>query len=108
MQEETATSYETPYELMVRANMADLTSFPELASMAKDMAAGNKVDPSTLSDLPDTVIPQVLFAIGARGITILIEELFHVAKTDDDVNALAGFSHFRHDILEANASVPKR
>ncbi len=102
---EEGTVYETDYELMVRANMAEVDGFPQLKQMMLDLRAGKTIDPSTIGEIPENLIPEVLYSIGARGISIIMEELLKRAKTDQELLSLAAFSQFRHDILDVNASV---
>jgi hypothetical protein len=106
VEEEMKPVFETDYELMIRASMADVSVYPELQTILDAARRGEKIDLSSLVEMPDSVIPEVLFAIGARGITVLMDELFANTSTDEDIQSLASFSTFRHDILRANASVP--
>ncbi len=106
--DETGTAYETDYELTIRAHMAEVAAFPALKTMIADMRAGKKVDISALGTIPDDMVPEMLFSIGARGISLLIDELLRNVKTDEEVQAIAGFSHFRREILQSNAKVLSR
>ncbi len=102
---EEGTVYETDYELMVRANMAEVDGFPQLKQMMLDLRSGKAINPSTIGDIPEQLLPEILYSIGARGITIIMEDLMKAAKTDQELLSLAAFSQFRHDILDVNASI---
>ncbi len=106
--DETGTAYETDDELTIRAHMAEVAAFPALKTMIADMRAGKKVDISTLGAIPDDLIPELLFSIGARGISLLIDEMLRNVTMDEEVQAIAGFSHFRRNILESNAKILSR
>ena len=106
--DETSTAYETDYELAIRANMAELGSFPAFKKLTEDMKAGKKVDPASLKEIPEEAMPEVLFSIGARGIAMLMNEMLGMIKTAEDVEALAGLSTLRHDILTSNSQVLSR
>ncbi len=99
---ESGTAYETDYELMIRANMAELTGFPAFKTMSEAIRAGKQVDPASLGVIPEEVIPEILFSIGARGISVLIDTLLSRTSKDEDVQAIAAFGQFRKDILESN------
>jgi hypothetical protein len=106
--DETSKAYETTYELMIRANMAEFGSFPAFKKLVEDMKAGKKVDPSSLKDIPEEALPEVMFTIGARGIAVLMDELMGRIADAKDVESLAGLSSLRHDILTSNAQVLSR
>ena len=103
---ETIDAYETTYQLWIRANMMELNEFPEIKQMILALRDGKPVDPTTIQNIPDEALPEVLFTIGARGITILMTILFDRIESDEEIAAIAGLSHLRHDVLEANAKVP--
>ncbi len=103
VQTESQTAYETDYQLMVRANMAELEPFPALKKIATDIRAGKQPDLTQVGQIPGEAIPELLFSIGARGITALIGHMLPRATRDEDIRAIAGFTFFRHDILKANA-----
>lgn len=107
---ETLTSYESTDVLKVRAGMARFDSFPVLRDVVKNAAAGQKIDIDSLKGMPEAVLPELCFTIGAVGMTALIAAMFDQSKTDEDVAAIAGMSTLRHDILSTNASVtiPRR
>jgi|GEM_PF-1995377 len=110
VQGETLASFESTDVLKVRAGMARFDSFPVLRDIVKKSAAGEKIDMITLHDMPEAVLPELCFTIGAVGMTALIAAMFAEMKTDEDIAAIAGMSALRHDILSTNASVtiPRR
>lgn len=102
---ETGTAYEDADVLKVRASMARFDTYPQLKDIARDVLAGKKPEASAYANIPESVLPELYFTIGATGVAILIRILFPAIKADDDVAGLAGLTHIRHDILETNASI---
>ena len=105
IEEEAGTAYESADVLRVRAGMARFDTYPALRDMAKTVADGGTIDLGKLHDMPEAVLPELCFTIGARGITVLIAALIAEASTDEDVAAIAGLSSIRRDILRTNASI---
>ena len=102
---ETGTAYESLDVLKVRAGMARFDSYPALHDLVKNAADTGTLDPSFLARMPESVLPELCFTIGARGITALIAALFAMAADDADIEGIAGLSHIRRDILATNASI---
>lgn len=102
---ETGTAYEDADVLRVRAGMARFDSYPELKDIAKNVLAGQQPNSFVLGSIPESVLPELYFTIGATGVAILIRILLPNVKDDEDVSGLAGLTHIRHDILETNASI---
>lgn len=102
---EDGTAYESADVLKIRAGMARFDSYPALRDMVQALADGGAVDTSALGDMPESVLPELCFTVGARGVTALIAALLSAMSTDEDVAALAGLSSIRADILRTNASV---
>lgn len=105
IEEETGTAYESADVLRVRAGMARFDTYPALRDMAKAVAEGETIDLSALRTMPEAVLPELCFTIGARGITVLLAGLIAEATTDEDVAGIAGLSSIRRDILRTNASI---
>lgn len=105
IEHETGTAYESADVLKIRAGMARFDSFPPLRALVQDVAAKKAIDPSVLADMPESVLPELCFTIGAFGVTVLIAALIDSATTDDDLAGIEGLSKIRHDILETNASI---
>jgi hypothetical protein len=64
-----------------------------------------KADPTALQNIPESVLPELFFTIGARGVTMLIRVLLDQCSTDQDIEGVVGLSRIRHDILQTNASI---
>ncbi len=105
VKDETGTAFESADVLKIRAGMARFESFPELREVTKKVMAGEKPDLSILERMPEAILPELCFTIGARGVTALIAAQFKTLEKDDDIAALAGLTSIRHDILTTNASV---
>ncbi len=102
---ETGVAYEDVDVLKVRAGMARFETAPELREYIQKALRGEKVDPRAITDMPEHVLPEFFFTIGAVGVTLLLHTLLKQTATDEDVAGVAGFSHIRHDILQTNASI---
>jgi hypothetical protein len=102
---ETGTAYEDADVLRVRAGMARFDGHPELKRMAAQVLAGERLSDAQLKGIPEAILPELYFSIGASGIRILMKTLFPTIATDEDVAGFAGFSQLRHDILATNASI---
>jgi hypothetical protein len=105
VEEETGTAYEDATVLKIRAGMARFESQPELHAFVKSAMDSGKVDPSTITTLHPSVLPELFFTIGAHGVTLLMATMLGQMQTDEDILALAGLSSIRHDILATNASI---
>lgn len=104
IQDETINAYETDEQLAVRVSMADTDRWPELKKLMQEMKEGKEVNVTDIKSIPESAMPELLFTIGARGVTMLIYALMQKAKDDQDIEGLAAFSMLRHDLLETNAS----
>lgn len=99
-------SFETAEQLQIRANMADFSKWPAMQALLDGLKKGQAPNMDSLESIPEEAVPELLFTIGASGISGLIGLLLQEIKNDEDLESVAGFSILRHDILEANASVP--
>jgi hypothetical protein len=102
---ETGTAYEDADVLKVRAGMARFDSYPQLKDIANDVLAGKQPNAAAFDGIPESVLPELYFTIGATGIAILVRILLPKVADDEDIAGLAGLTHLRHDILETNASI---
>lgn len=102
---ETGTAYEDADVLKVRAGMARFDSYPALREYVKESLRTGVVQPPAITELPESVLPELFFTIGAHGVRMLIAAMLSRCETDDDVAGIAGLSHIRRDILETNASI---
>lgn len=105
VEEEKGTAYEDAEVLGVRAGMARFDTYPALKGLAQQVAAGTPLTPAQIDAIPESVLPELYFTMGARGVGRLIAMLMRNAKTDQDVSGIAGLTHIRHDILVTNASI---
>lgn len=106
LEPETGAAYETSDVLRVRAGMARFDSYPELLALTAQAAtSGKPIDAGVLAHVPESVLPELYFTIGACGLSAVIPVLLTQVKTDDDLEGVAGLSVARHDILRTNASI---
>jgi hypothetical protein len=106
IQPETLKSFESDRQIWIRANMAEFKSAPELHELVTDVLAAKTINLKPIKNLPEELLPELLFTIGARGITQIIAALLLEPPTKELIESIAGFTHLRHDILEANAAHP--
>lgn len=105
VEREDGVAYESPDVLKIRAGMARFDSFPALRAVVDAAMHGKKIDLAAVRDMPESVLPELCFTIGAVGMTVLIGALFAELASDEDVAAIAAMTSIRHDILTTNASV---
>jgi hypothetical protein len=105
VRDERTDALETDEQLRIRASMMDAQAIPGFSALLETVKAGGRPDLAKLEAIPDESLPEVLFTIGARGMTTLIATLLPRAASADDVAALAHLTDLRHDILEVNASL---
>lgn len=107
VESETGTAFEHPRQLQMRMHMSSMKKYPFFVALAEKINAQENVDTDLmLRDLPDEYLAEMFFVIGARGLTYMMRSLLTSATTDDELKAVAAWSHIRHDILSANATVP--
>lgn len=102
---ETGTAYEDADVLKVRAGMARFDTFPELREYVTESLRTGVVQPMAIKELPESILPELFFTIGAHGVRMLIAAMLSQCTTDTDVAGIAGLSHIRRDILNTNASI---
>lgn len=98
---ETLNRYETDDELRMRYDMANFAKYPEIEAMAKG-EMDVRADAPWLDAMPPS---DLLFAIGARGVSLLIAGLLRTAATEDDMGLLLDLAEVRHALLETNQRV---
>lgn len=105
VEREEGTAYEDVEVLRIRAGMARFESYPALAAAAAGIVRTGTVDATLLRDMPEEMVPELCFTIGARGLSALVVSLLGNVQTDRDVQWLAGMTQIRHQMLETNASI---
>ncbi len=102
---EAGTAYEDDDVLRIRATMFR-SPLPKLKDIAINAIRDKALpDPSFLETIPEGILPELYYTIGARGVLHIIGSLLPKAATDDDIGGLAGLTVIRHDILATNASI---
>ncbi|MBU0458006.1 hypothetical protein KJ652_00370 [Patescibacteria group bacterium] len=105
VEDETIDAYEPPEVLKMRMQMVDLDKYPEALTILERLQSGEKLMDINLNDVGDDILRELAFTIGAKGMNVLIRSVLKSAKTDEDVEGLAGMTLIRHEILETNASI---
>lgn len=105
VKKEEGLAFESFEVLKIRAGMARFDSYPALKELTKKAAAGEKIDAAVFAAIPQSVLPELFFTIGARGISMLIAALLSKVTSDEDIAGVEGLSAIRHDILKTNASI---
>jgi hypothetical protein len=108
VKEETGTAYETEEVLEIRRAMLRFQKNPSLQPLLEKLKQNIPLEQLTSKDLPEEILPDLFFGMGARGVTVLIELAFGNVKDEEDVAGLAGLTKIRHDLLEANAKASAR
>ncbi len=101
---ERSTVYETNEELAMRQKMSSFEEFPQVASLAKQVAEGNALEKLSLNDVPQEVLPELCFCIGATGLSVLMSKLLGEIQSDEDLEGLMGLSLLRHEMLLSNSA----
>ncbi|MFH1444638.1 MAG: hypothetical protein ABIG34_04620 [Candidatus Peregrinibacteria bacterium] len=104
VEKEQSTAYETREELEMRQKMSSFDEFPQVASLAKQVTEGSPLEKLSLQDVPQEVLPELCFVIGATGLSVLITSLLKEIQSDEDVEGLMGLSLLRHEMLLSNSA----
>lgn len=111
VKEEILTAYETPQQMEARMKAVNYDKYPEAKALieqcAQQMKAGKAPDVS-MANFPEQAIDAFLFALGASGISFLMESLMQDPKVAENAEAMAGIaalSRVRHETLDANQKV---
>lgn len=59
-----------------------------------------------ISEFPPDLVAEFFFTIGTKLTGAIISYFLSQAKSDEDIEGIAGLTEIRHMLLEANASVP--
>lgn len=104
---ETGDQYETKRQLEMRFYMSTLAKDPAVRKLFEEFQSGKDLDQLALPDLSESLASEFFFTIGARGLTLLMAQMFQEGlANDEDLEGVAGLSMIRHKILETNAAVP--
>ena len=104
-EKETMLYFETAKQLQMRFHMSSLRKYPAFKALSEKMEKGEKFTPdSLLSMFDEDMLPEVFFFIGAKGLTFIIQSVLVSAKTDEELQAVAAWSHVRHDLFLSNAA----
>lgn len=108
VQQEELTAYESAEVIKVRMEMLPLDEYPEMQNVVNGYIEQAEADEplsdmSFLREFPQELLPEFLFAVGAVGITALVEASLQEQPDDKAMEYLALLTEFRHRILEANA-----
>lgn len=105
VEDETIDAMESQEVLRMRSRMADFDQYPEVKKLMEKVEQGETPDALRLDDIPENILHELAFTLGAVGLTSLMEALFDAVSSDEDIQGLAGFSHLRHEILAVNSSI---
>ncbi len=106
--DETLDAYETDRQLMMRAHMSTMHKYKAMQEIAEKLKNGTPAEEIDLGGIPDEMLPDFYFTIGARGLRQMIAYSFQLCKDDEDIKGVASLTWIRHQLLESNASVPSR
>ncbi|HRH93397.1 MAG TPA: hypothetical protein PKV72_02590 [Candidatus Peribacteria bacterium] len=104
--DETQTAYETPDELALRVSMSSMEQHPEFCDAIGRMHAGEANVQFDWDSIPESLWSEMCFALGARGLTIIIDQILPEpgAWDPEDLEFLSGMTIVRHKLLEINAA----
>jgi hypothetical protein len=101
---EASTAYESDEQLEIRRQLASFKDDPATVALAAAIAEGKPA--SEWPEVPKSVLPELYFTIGARGVTAMIGALLNEIADGEDVDLLAALSYIRHELLGTNESTP--
>ncbi len=108
---ETLTSYETSEQMDARMRAVNYDKYPKAKAIIdacfEQMKAG-KTPNVSMEDFPENALDAFLFALGASGISFLMESLMcdpKVVVNTEAMEGIAALSRVRHDTLDANQKV---
>jgi hypothetical protein len=102
VENEASTAFETDEQIAMRYHIATFQNEPAVAALAEKVAEGTDIATLTLDEIPESILPDFYFTIGARGVSAFLESVLATAKTEEDAQALAEFSRIRHELLINN------
>lgn len=103
-EKEEGDAYESDDELSLRRKMASFKDISQVMALVDRLQKGEKLETLSLQDIPEAVLPELCFTIGARGLGVLMGLLLPEVKADADIEGLVGLSQLRHEMLLTNAS----
>lgn len=101
--DEASTAYESDEQLEIRAQIASFKDDPAVLALVETLKAGKT--PAEWPEVPNEILPEVYFTIGARGLTGMIGALLESAADLDDIAMLSALTTLRHEVLMTNESV---
>ncbi len=101
---ESTKGFETDEQLWMRYQMSSLAKNPKAQALVDGMLAGKKPEQVSLSDFSEKDLQELLFTIGARGVTFLILAMLDGIGSDDDLMKLSQLTTIRHELLAINVS----
>ncbi len=108
LREEVIDAYETTEELEKRMAQSQLGKSPAVQALIKDvsdhMAEGKSIENISIAGIPDDLVPDFLYSIGASGVSALLQMMLQSPKLKPkDMESIAALSRARHRILQINA-----
>jgi hypothetical protein len=101
---ETSTNLESDEQLEIRRQLASFKDDPTAIALADAIAAGKPA--SEWPEVPQAVLPELYFTIGARGVTAMINALLGEIADSEDIDLLAALTFIRHELLGTNDAHP--
>ncbi|MBP9750860.1 MAG: hypothetical protein KBC95_03365 [Candidatus Peribacteraceae bacterium] len=101
---ESSTAFESDEQLEIRRQLASFKDDPTTVALADAIAAGKPA--AEWPEVPQSVLPELYFTIGARGVTAMIGALLGEMADGEDVDLLAALSFIRHELFGTNEAIP--
>ncbi|MBI1812354.1 hypothetical protein HY285_04440 [Candidatus Peregrinibacteria bacterium] len=104
VKEETYTRYESDAVLAMRMQMVrkEHAKNPMINDLYAKLQGGASLETMQIPSLPDQMVQEFFFTIGARGAKMFIDALMHSLTKDEDIQALADLTETRHQLLLIN------
>ena len=108
VREEVIDAYENAQELEKRMAQSQLGKSLAMQVLIKDvsdhMAEGKSIENISIAGVPDDLVPDFLYTIGASGVSALLQMMLQSPKLHPkDMESIAALSRARHRILQINA-----
>lgn len=103
--EENVDAFETPHQLAFRRDMILLEDLPEVKELTGEVKRASQNGGLTAVDygkLSDKALDIFFSCLGASGVSIFIQHGLQNVESDEDMQAVASFSHVRHGLLLSN------
>jgi hypothetical protein len=101
--DEPSSAWESDETLAIRYEMSSLKRHPEAKNILETVRKG-EYEKAIMEGIPESLLPDLFFTIGAKGMTVMIHKLLQEAKTDADLGGTSALTTIRHQLLTANAS----